>query len=90
MYAQPIPKKLHLDRRAGALADQGKGSDDDYLSTSELATWLGVTAKWLANGRVYGWGPPFLHVGGFVKYRRGACRKWLLQRYRKATAAGDQ
>jgi len=37
------PKRHHLDRRAAELAEQGDGSLDDLLSTSEVSEWLGVS-----------------------------------------------
>jgi hypothetical protein len=81
----PTSKKLHLDKRAGALADQ-EGRDDDLLSTSQIAEWFGVCESWVMNGRVYHYGPPFVRVSGkLIRYRRGDVRAWLLQRLHKST-----
>jgi predicted DNA-binding transcriptional regulator AlpA len=83
----PAPKKFHFDKRADAIATQGKGNDDDLLSTPEVAEWFGVSEPWLENGRAYGYGPPFVRLGPRkIKYRRGNCRDWLLQRLHQSTS----
>jgi predicted DNA-binding transcriptional regulator AlpA len=75
-----------LDKRAGALADE-EGNEDDLLSTAEVASWFGVAESWLANGRSYGYGPPFHRLGGrLIKYKRSELRKWLMERQHKSTA----
>ena len=90
-----MPKKHHLDRRAGAIAAAGPGPEDDLLSTQQVADWFGVSIQWLEIGRCKGNGPPFERLGpGLIKYRRGKLLKWLDEReythtkqYRKAPAA---
>jgi hypothetical protein len=74
-------QKHHLDRRAGHLADLGKGNAEDELTSQELADWLGVCEQWVVSGRAYDYGPPFIKPYPRVtRYKRGAVIKWLRER----------
>lgn len=74
--------KLHLDRRAAAIADAvGEGSNDDLLTTVQVANWLGVSPQWLEIGRGKNYGPPFMRLAPQVlRYKRGAVIDWLKDR----------
>ena len=65
-------ERLHLDRRASLLAKVGEegGSGDDLLNTTQVAEWLTVSTQWVAIGRNNGYGPPFVKLGGKVRYLR--------------------
>src|SRR4051794_12654573 len=53
------PKKHHLDCCADQLLGKGLGEPDDLLSSTDVASWLGVSAQWLEIGRSSGkYGPP--------------------------------
>ena len=76
----PVPKKLHLDKRAASIAATAP-KNDDLLSTPECAAWLGVSEAWLENARVGGFGPPFRKMSARVlKYKRSDVLKWLDKR----------
>jgi hypothetical protein len=78
-------KKFHLDRRAGSIADAGKGAADDLLTSCEMAVWFGVTEQWLILGRRRGYGPPVSQpFPEVIRYRRGDAIKWLRERARMA------
>jgi hypothetical protein len=47
----PASKKFHIDKRAADVAETG-GSDDDMLSTVQMAAWLGVSQQWLEGARL--------------------------------------
>jgi predicted DNA-binding transcriptional regulator AlpA len=86
---KPAPKTHHLDRRADAIAEQGKegGTADDLLSTPEVAGWFGVSKEFLENARHRGYGPPFIRIGPKrIRYRRGDCLQWLDQRTHRSTS----
>jgi predicted DNA-binding transcriptional regulator AlpA len=73
----------HLDRRIDQISSSpcAAGSDDDLLTTKEMARWLGVSVQWLETGRMKGWGPPFLKLGPkMIRYHRGSGRQWLQSR----------
>src|SRR6266700_2021234 len=75
-------RRLHLDRRAGSLANAAHdGGDDDLLTTMQLANWLGVSEQWLELGRSKNYGPPFQKLAPqMVRYQRGSVKAWLKQR----------
>jgi len=88
-----MPDALHLDRRAGRLAEYGAdGAPDDLLDTHELAQWLAVSIQWLEIGRHRGgYGPPFVKIGaaggsGRVRYRRSDVIAWLNERSHRCTS----
>jgi predicted DNA-binding transcriptional regulator AlpA len=58
----------------------------ELLTPPELAALLGVKVQTLAAWRVSGDGPPFCHVGRWVRYRRAAVEAWLLAHERASTS----
>jgi hypothetical protein len=83
----PGPPKLHLDKRASAIAAQGVGAADQMLTTPELAHWLGVSPQFLELGRIKGYGPPFARLAPRnIRYRRGDVLRWLETRFHTATS----
>jgi hypothetical protein len=82
----PKPRRFHVDRRAAEVAAQ-PGSDDDLLTTPELAEYLGCSTQWVEIGRSKGYGPEFERVSRkMIRYRRGKVRKWLDGRSHGSTA----
>ena len=77
------PSKHHLDRRASKLVGE-PGNDGDLLDTSAVADWLGTSEQWVELGRKAVYGPSFLKVGPWVRYRRGTVRAWLRKRAKAA------
>ena len=74
------PQKLHLDRRADTLAQQG-GFDDELITGEQLAEWFGCSIGWVNLGRHKGYGPPYLRLGpNTIRYNRGAVKMWLRER----------
>lgn len=82
------PGRLHLDKRAGKIADEAKNQNpDQLLKTREIASWLGVSIGFLEIGRTRGIGPPFVRLAPrMVRYERGAVISWLEERQRLTTA----
>lgn len=85
--SKPGRRRHHLDRRieqiAALAADK---SDDDLITTRELAAWLGVSVLWVELGRSKKYGPPFVKLGPrMIRYVRGDVRRWLQSRIRTAT-----
>ena len=83
------PKKFHINKRAASLRDAAAaGSDDELLTTEQLAQLMGVSEVWLKKCRADGTGPPHqMLTPKCVRYRRGAYRRWLEQREFKSIAA---
>jgi hypothetical protein len=77
----------HIDRRAGRIAAEEKGRDDEVLSTAQVADWLGISPQWLEIGRGKNYGPGFVRVSArVIRYRRADVVKWLEARTHKSTA----
>jgi hypothetical protein len=80
------PQRLHLDKRAAALAAV-PGADDELLDTPAMAAWLGVSIQWLEIGRCKGYGPPFERLSPrVIRYQRGRTRQWLVERSHRCTS----
>jgi len=85
--ASPLAPRL-IQRGTGALltasGDDGDRESasgrllDDYLSTEQLATELGLTPLTLVRWRALGKGPPVTWIGRRLFYRKEAVQKWLL------------
>jgi predicted DNA-binding transcriptional regulator AlpA len=58
-----------------------------YLSTSDAATYVGVSSSYLAKLRCYGGGPRYIKAGrGRVLYDRLDLDDWLASRKRQSTS----
>ena len=57
------------------------------VSPEDAADRLGVQPSTLANWRWAGGGPPYLKVGGRVRYRLHDLAKWLDAQARSSTSA---
>jgi hypothetical protein len=82
------PERHHLDKRAHMIAAVADGaSDDELLSTAEMAVWFGTTEQWFEKARRGGYGPPYVKVGSqTIRYSRAKARMWLESRTRRSTA----
>lgn len=79
---------MHIDKRAKELlaAEESGRSDDDLLTTREVALWLGVSVQFLEIARHRGTGPAFrLLSPRLVMYQRGDVKRWLKERTRNHT-----
>lgn len=52
-------------------------SDEELLTTDELAAETKTPPSRWNKARLTGDGPPFLKIGHLVRYRRGDVRAWL-------------
>jgi predicted DNA-binding transcriptional regulator AlpA len=82
------PRRHHLDRHAEAIIEAAaSGSDDDLLTTEEMAAWFRTSKEWLEIGRYKGYGPKFIKLAPqVVRYRRGDVKAWLLDRVHARTS----
>jgi predicted site-specific integrase-resolvase len=55
-------------------------SDDDLLTTAELAAALRVNERTVRKWRNEGGGPPVLWAGGVARYKWGEVQEWLRRR----------
>lgn len=49
------------------------------LNDIDAATYLGITPYWLRNKRYTPQAPPFVKIGGRIKYRIATLDTWLEQ-----------
>ena len=62
-------------------------TDDDLLTTIEVARWLGVSTQWLEIGRCRGYGPIYVRTTPRrVRYRRADIVAFLRARRHASTA----
>ena len=59
--------------------------NERLADSEEVADFLGVPAKTLAQWRYLGQGPRFHKVGRFVRYRWADVEKWLAAQSRTGT-----
>jgi hypothetical protein len=79
---------LHLDRRAGRIADAlEQASGSLTLTSRQAARELGVSNGWLEAARSHGTGPPFVRLApSVIRYSREAIVRWLRDRELLSTA----
>ena len=78
-----MPRRHHLDKRAGGLIAAGCGDPDDLLDTKELAAWLGVSVSTLEIWRCKRQGPPAVPLSRrCIRYKRATVLAWLVERER--------
>ena len=79
------PKNLQVDKHATLLVEEGKGNEDDLITSKELASWLRVSISWVEQSRKHGYGPPVIYISkNAIRYRRDHVLAWLAERAKKA------
>jgi len=64
--------------------------DTDILITREAAAYCRLGKPTLERFRISGNGPPFLKIGGAVRYRRGDLDAWLATRLIRSTSEASR
>lgn len=54
------------------------------LNTKDAAAYIGMSASWLNKSRMDGSGPPYMKIGGSVKYAVKDLDEWLAASRRTA------
>jgi predicted DNA-binding transcriptional regulator AlpA len=70
-----IRSLLNFDQEAEMLI-----RDDKLLTTKQLPAITGLSESYFEKGRIYGFGPPYLKLGGRVIYRLREVLKWMSRR----------
>jgi excisionase family DNA binding protein len=60
---------------------------DEFWSSDYVAALVGLTRNTLEKWRVRGQGPPFVKLGGRVRYRRSDVLAWIEENTKAATTA---
>ena len=58
---------------------------DRLLATKEAADLLRLSTSWLAKARMRGDGPPYVKLGGSVRYLESSLVRWLEVQQRLST-----
>lgn len=56
----------------------------DMLNTAQAAAHIDKSVSWLNKSRMSGSGPPYLKIGGAVRYTTADLDKWLTGQRRTA------
>lgn len=80
-----MPYKLS---NAGApLSTSGSPQTSPVLLTpKEVARLLNLSVSWLAKRRLAGDGPPYIKMGGAVRYSQIALQQWMKAQQRLSTS----
>ncbi len=49
----------------------------DLMNTQQLSAYTGMSTSFFEKGRIYGYGPAFIRIGGRCFYRRSDVDAWL-------------
>ena len=70
----------------GTPSQANEVSRSELLTTKQLADEWGLHYKTPSNWRVRGGGPPFVRLGGAIRYRRQDVEFWMASHLRTSTA----
>jgi helix-turn-helix protein len=60
------------------MSEQQTAATEEWLSTAGLSEMLGrIPASTIRGWRLAGIGPPYVRLGGLVRYRRSAVDEWI-------------
>jgi hypothetical protein len=82
-----VPQRLHLDRRAEQLIEQGEADVEDVPTPTALAAYLKVSVAWVNQARIGAYGPPYSMLDDqTIRYRKEDVVSWLKERTYRSTA----
>lgn len=84
MTSNQTSRRSALD--AAASQARGELPEQEYLTTTQAAAYLGFSRKQLEHWRSAGCGPTYIKVGRHVRYRRGDLDAWMDERRLSNTA----
>jgi predicted DNA-binding transcriptional regulator AlpA len=56
------------------------------LTPKQAARYLNLSVSWLAKRRLAGDGPPYVKLGGAVRYAEGSLQQWMKGQQRTSTS----
>ena len=62
------------------------GSREFFLTPKQAARILNLSVSWLAKRRLAGDGPPYVKLGGAVRYPEAALQQWMKSQQRTSTS----
>lgn len=71
---------------SGAPATDRSNATPSLLTPKQAARHLNLSVSWLAKRRLAGDGPPYIKLGGAVRYTEPALQQWLKGQQRTSTS----
>jgi hypothetical protein len=69
------------------LLNQPASSTAPVLTPKQAAELLNLSTSWLAKQRLNGGGPPYIKMGGAVRYNAAVLLEWMKGKQRLSTSA---
>lgn len=66
---------------------QPTSSTVPVLTPKQAAELLNLSTSWLAKQRLNGGGPPYIKMGGAVRYNAAVLQEWMKGKQRLSTSA---
>ena len=60
------------------------------LTPKQAARYLNLSVSWLAKRRLAGDGPPYIKLGGAVRYAEGSLQQWMKGQQRTSTSGSSR
>jgi predicted DNA-binding transcriptional regulator AlpA len=71
---------------SGPPAPSRPATPQTLLTPKQAARLLNLSVSWLANRRLAGDGPPYVKLGGAVRYAEGSLQQWMKAHQRMSTS----
>jgi len=65
---------------------QPAGNDPNWLTPKQAAQLMNLSVSWLAKRRLAGDGPPYVKLGGAVRYAETSLQQWMKGQQRISTS----
>ena len=73
-------------RPSGSPAHHASPVASDSLTPKQAARLLNLSVSWLAKRRLAGDGPPYVKLGGAVRYAEASLQQWMKGQQRTSTS----
>ena len=77
---------MQLEASAASNITVAPFSKDDFMSSDDVALFLGLSPRTLERFRLEGRGPAYFKFGRIVRYRRAETLKWAEAQLRTSTS----
>lgn len=71
---------------SGVLAPNRPATAPVLLTPKQAARYLNLSVSWLAKRRLTGDGPPYIKLGGAIRYAENSLQQWMKGQQRMSTS----
>ena len=71
---------------SGVLAPNRTATAPVLLTPKQAARYLNLSVSWLAKRRLAGDGPPYIKLGGAIRYAEASLQQWMKGQQRISTS----